>query len=61
MTEQDQHTHLETDPATNSLPERDVSLVERLKEWAGEITDPPIPAKYDDTATNAVTGQRRTP
>jgi hypothetical protein len=61
MTEQDKDTHLDKDPATSSLPERDVSLVERLREWAGEITDPPIPAKYNDTRTNAVTGQRRTP
>jgi hypothetical protein len=62
MTDQTKHTQLETqDSATNSLPEPNVSLMERLKEWAGEISDPPIPARYDDTATNVVTGQRRTP
>jgi hypothetical protein len=61
MTDQTKHIHLETqDSATSSLPEPDVSLMERLKEWAGEVTDPPIPAKYDDTTTNPVTGQRRT-
>jgi hypothetical protein len=62
MTDQTKNIHLETqDAATNSLPEPDVSLMERLKEWAGDITDPPIPPAYDDTNTNPVTGQRRTP
>ena len=62
MTDQTKHLHLETqDSETSSLPEPDVSLMERLMEWAGEITDPPIPADHDDTKSNPVTGQRRTP
>ena len=61
MTDQAKHIHLETQDSATTLPEPDVSLMERLKEWAGEITDPPIPADYDDTRTNPVTGQRRTP
>jgi len=43
------------------LPDEDESLAERLKEWAGETTDPPEAVDYDTAKTNPVTGQQRTP
>ncbi len=61
MSDRTQHIHLETEPSDQLLPKPDVSLMERLKEWAGEITDPPIPANDDDTRDEPVTGKGRTP
>ena len=53
---------IEKEPHEKDLqPEEDKPLSERLKEWAGEITNPPEAAEYDENETNPVTGQRGRP